>query len=287
MPYYGEIYGGIDPNEVEGFQVGLINTPHRIDVYLDAFKELDVTNKVVCDLGAGSGLLALEALRLGARKVYCVELNPKGFEYLTAIVNAHPQKDQVTLINKDICELTRSDFAEPVDVFVSETLSGLGCYNEGIIHYMNHVRSLYPTAALIPSQIETHLKFVEPNYSDPNFWPQYEHQPALLEGYKLHNNKLQLPQESSDYYGEISEKSDIAKTVLRWNTREEVTHSNYQTHKEYHNTVILLDHEVMYSPGVVKNWNYDMWFYNHIEQETEIMIFLHDKCELVMDVVDD
>ncbi len=53
MPYYGEIYGGIDPNEVEGFQVGLVNTPHRIDVYLDAFKDHDITDKVVCDLGAG------------------------------------------------------------------------------------------------------------------------------------------------------------------------------------------------------------------------------------------
>ena len=287
MPYYGEIYGNIDPNEVEGFQVGLINTPHRIDVYLDAFADIGITNKVVCDLGAGSGLLGLEALRLGARKVYCVELNPKAFEYLTAIVDAHPQKDQITLINKDICELTRSDFAEPIDVFVSETLSGHGCYNEGIIHYMDHAKSLYPTASLIPSQIKTHLKFVEPNYTDPNFWPQYEHQPSLLEGYKLHNNKLQLPQESSDLYSDISENSNIAKTVLSWNNHGELTHSIYTSQEDYHNIVILLDHEVTYSPGVVKNWNYDMWFYNNLEQGTDVMISLHDKCELVMDVVDE
>lgn len=282
MPYYGEIYGGIDPNEVEGFQVGLVNTPHRIDVYLDAFKDHDITDKVVCDLGAGSGLLGLEALRLGASKVYMVEVNPKAHEYLTAVVNAHPDKHKITIIHSDICELSRTDFLEPVDVFVSETLSGLGCYNEGIIHYMNHVHNLFPKAHLIPQSIETSLKFVDPIYTDEYFWPQYEHQPALLAGFKIHNHKTKLSQQSDECYAKIARHTVPEKIMLEWDVNTEHLHEFYTVDNEYTDVIVMLDHTVTYSPGVVKNWSRDMWFYNHITQGTAIELFLHDKCELVM-----
>ena len=282
MPYYGEIYGGVDPNDVEGFQVGLINTPHRIDVYLDAYQDIGITDKVVCDLGAGSGLLGLEALRLGARKVYMVEINPRAHEYLTAIVDAHPDNDKITIIHKDICELKRSDFTEPVDVFVSETLSGLGCYNEGIIHYMNHVNNLFPKADLIPSGIETTLKFVDPIYTDKYFWPQYEHQPSLLAGFKIHNHKTKLSQDSDEYYGKVARETPPVKTLLSWSTQQEKLSAYYDTEQEYNDVIVMLDHTVTYSPGVVKNWSRDMWYYNHLDKGVPLELFLHDKCELVM-----
>lgn len=282
MPYYGEIYGGIDPTMVEGFQVGLINTPHRIDVYLDAYNEIGITNKVVCDLGAGSGLLGLEALRLGARKVYMVEINPKAHEYLTAIVDAHPDRDRITIIHKDICELKRSDFTEPVDVFVSETLSGLGCYNEGIIHYMNHVHNLYPKANLIPCGIESNLKFVPPDFTDQYFWPQYEHQPALLEGFKIHNHKTKLSQDSDRCYDDVAFETPSSKLIFSWNVNSEKLQEFYTVDKDYNDIIVMLDHDVTYSPGVVKNWSRDMWFYNKISEGSQIELFLHDKCELVM-----
>ena len=282
MPYYGEIYGGVDPNDVEGFQVGLINTPHRIDVYLEAFADIGITDKVVCDLGAGSGLLGLEALRLGARKVYMVEINPNAHEYLTAIVNAHPDRDKITIIHKDICELERTDFTEPVDIFVSETLSGLGCYNEGIIHYMNHVNNSFPRAALIPSAIETSLKFVDPIYTDKYFWPQYEHQPALLAGFKIHNHKTKLSQDSDEYYAKIARNTPPVKTLLTWTTQSEELSAYYDTESEYDEVIVMLDHTVTYSTNVVKNWSRDMWYYNHLDKGVPLELFLHDKCELVM-----
>jgi len=282
MPYYGEIYGGIDPNEVEGFQVGLINTPHRVDVYLDAYQDIGITDKVICDLGAGSGLLGLEALRLGARKLYLVEINSKAVEYLKAIVAAHEYSDRITIINKDICELSRSDFAEPVDVFVSETLSGLGCYNEGIIHYMNHIHNLFPKANLIPTGIETTLKFVDPIYTDKYFWPQYDHQPALLEGFKIHNHKTKLSQDSDECYAKVARETKPTKSMLTWSPDSECLESFYTTEQSYTDVIVMLDHTVTYSPGVVKNWSRDMWYYNKIDQGTPIELFLHDKCELVM-----
>ncbi|MFA4640829.1 METTL5 family protein [Pyrococcus kukulkanii] len=70
----------------------------------------DIEGKVVADLGAGTGVLTLGALLLGAKKVYAVEVDPEAIEVLKENVEDF---DNVEVIVGDV-----SEFSEKVDTVV-------------------------------------------------------------------------------------------------------------------------------------------------------------------------
>jgi predicted RNA methylase len=86
MAYYGEEYNGKDVYYPEGFNINMVNQDQRLLVYQKAFNEISVHNKVVCDLGAGTGLLGLEALRQGATHLYLVEMVPESIQPLKSLL---------------------------------------------------------------------------------------------------------------------------------------------------------------------------------------------------------
>ena len=70
----------------------------------------DIKGKVVADLGAGTGVLTVGALLLGAKKVYAVEVDPEAVEVLKENVKGF---DNVEVIVGDV-----SEFSEKVDTVV-------------------------------------------------------------------------------------------------------------------------------------------------------------------------
>jgi hypothetical protein len=99
-----------------------------------------VKDKVVIDLGSGTGMWSIEALALGARFVYVVEKNPVLIKYLEFIFKDHPVK----VIAKDFSELTIADFnqGEP-EALVHEIFSNTGL-GEGLITAFQKVSELFP-----------------------------------------------------------------------------------------------------------------------------------------------
>jgi protein arginine N-methyltransferase 1 len=77
--------------------------------------------KVVLDVGAGSGILALFAARAGARKVYAVEATPMA-RHARALVEANGFGDVVEVIQGTVESVT---LPEKVDVIVSEWMGYL------------------------------------------------------------------------------------------------------------------------------------------------------------------
>ncbi|ACS33033.1 METTL5 family protein [Thermococcus gammatolerans] len=71
----------------------------------------DIVEKVVADLGTGTGVLAIGAKLLGAEKVYAVEVDPKALE--VAKRNAERSGVEVEFIQADV-----SEFSERVDTVV-------------------------------------------------------------------------------------------------------------------------------------------------------------------------
>ncbi|MGC8663796.1 MAG: METTL5 family protein [Thermoplasmata archaeon] len=94
-------------SDIEGFSEHKIlleqyATPPEIasDILLTAFN--DIENKTVADLGCGSGTFAIGASILGAKKVYCVEIDKDAIEI--AQRNCEKLGLEIEFLNMDVKE---------------------------------------------------------------------------------------------------------------------------------------------------------------------------------------
>lgn len=75
---------------------------------------------VVVDMGTGSGVLAMLAVRAGAKRVYAVELDRNNIATLEAVFRANGLADQIVLVAGDV---TKVDLPEKVDVILGEMIA--------------------------------------------------------------------------------------------------------------------------------------------------------------------
>ena len=95
-----------------------INNEHRFGT--DAFLLSDFVqvrqNELVCDLGTGSGIVALLWFRKGGpKKAYAVEIQPDAVELLERSVEENGLKERLVPINADLKELALKDFEKGLD----------------------------------------------------------------------------------------------------------------------------------------------------------------------------
>ncbi len=113
--------------------------------------EAHARGKVVLDIGAGSGLLAMIAARAGAAHVYTVEKNGAVAETAREIVARNGYADRITVIGRLSTELTREDIGGGADLIVSELFANdLIC--EEILPSLRHARRALgrPGAEIMP-----------------------------------------------------------------------------------------------------------------------------------------
>lgn len=105
---------------------------------------------VVIDLGAGTGILGLLAIRAGARRVYAIDASPV-IELARAIAAANGVADRVVFIRE---RSVRVRLPEPADVVVGDQLGALG-YGAGVLEYFADARArlLKPGGRTIPSML--------------------------------------------------------------------------------------------------------------------------------------
>ena len=275
MTYYGDIHNldfAIFPPE--GFQIGMVNDQLRFEHFKKAFEFESVRDKVICDLGAGTGILSLEALRQGAKHVYLVDLTSDTIDALKTIVANHPHKDKITILYKDICELEKSDFAHDVDVIVTETFGG-DLWNEGLIHYIKSVKAIFPDAVSIPNSACSRLEIIDADYSDWNIWPQIGDK-VLIEGYKtLYNGKKF---QATDYgLREDFENSDLKEKVLSWSDDRKTQDSYSLKLDSGKDKLVKLHHFVQHHPQMPESyWTTTAWFFKEIAQDSLLEISMID-----------
>ena len=114
------------------------------NTYYTKMLEHSVKDKVVIDLGSGTGMWTIEALARGAKFVYVVEKNPILIQYLEFIFKDHPVK----VLGKAFSELKASDFdhGQP-QALVHEIFSNTGL-GEGVITAFQKVSELFPDHSL-------------------------------------------------------------------------------------------------------------------------------------------
>ncbi|XP_058788875.1 histone-arginine methyltransferase CARMER isoform X2 [Phymastichus coffea] len=134
----------------------------------------DFKDKIVLDVGAGSGILSFFAVQAGAKKVYAVEASNMAY-HAELLVAANNLSDKITIIAGKIEEIT---IPEKVDCIVSEPM-GYMLYNERMLEtYLHSKKWLKSGGRMFPTRGDLHIApFTDESlymeqFNKSNFWYQ-------------------------------------------------------------------------------------------------------------------
>lgn len=150
--------GSFDPSEHMEF----VKNRGRIEAFKKAF-EIHAPGKVVMDVGTGSGLLAIHALRAGARRVVAIEKDAQMAEIAHANFDRNGVSNKIELIVADALSLTTIPH---VDILCSELLSTWGIVEQQV-PVMKHLLTISTNQPLIiPKRVEDSIQGVYATFGD-------------------------------------------------------------------------------------------------------------------------
>jgi len=129
----------------------LLRDAPRNRPFYRALKAHVTPDSTVLDIGAGTGLWAITAAKLGARKVVAIEMQPMLIGLIKALARDHGVADRVEVIQGDSRQLR---LAREFDVVISETI-GHVVFDEQVVAIMIDARERFLKAggALIPDTV--------------------------------------------------------------------------------------------------------------------------------------
>jgi enediyne biosynthesis protein CalE3 len=139
-------------------QVMLSDTT-RVNAYDEALRHTVRPGDVVADVGAGTLILSLLALRHGAEHVYAIEGDPEVAAIAEIIAESNDVKDRVTIIQGDA---RTARIPTSVDVIVSEMMGYLGPEEEmaDVIARVAR-RHLKRCGTVVPARVVTYLQAIQ------------------------------------------------------------------------------------------------------------------------------
>lgn len=129
----------------------------------------DFKDKVVLDVGAGSGILSFFAVQAGAKKVYAVEASNMA-NHAELLVAANNLSDKIIVIAGKIEEI---DLPERVDCIVSEPM-GYMLYNERMLETYLHAKKWLVPGKNLKNVNNLYFIFILICYSIKLFYVQVE-----------------------------------------------------------------------------------------------------------------
>ena len=142
--YYFESYSSLAIHEV------MLRDEPRTRGYRDAIAALDLSGRVVMDVGCGTGVLSLFAARSGASRVVGIERGAIA-RVAGRIVQLNRMENVVSVLQGRVEDLQLPDLEGQVDVLVSEWM-GYGLYFENMLPSVLAARDrfLKPEGVLVP-----------------------------------------------------------------------------------------------------------------------------------------
>ncbi len=129
----------------------------RRDAYAEALRRTVTPDSIVLNIGAGTGLFALQACRFGARRVYAIEPD----EIISVgrqLAVANGFADRIEFIQELSTDVT---LPEPVDIVVSDLRGVLPLHEHHIAAIRDARRFLAPGGRFIPERDEICAALVE------------------------------------------------------------------------------------------------------------------------------
>ncbi|XP_066507298.1 histone-arginine methyltransferase CARM1 isoform X3 [Hoplias malabaricus] len=137
------------------FQQNMLQDYLRTATYQKAIllNEIDFRDKVVLDVGCGTGILSFFAVQAGAKKVYAVEASAVA-KYAEVLVKSNGMSDRIMVLAGKIEEMS---CPEKVDVIISEPI-GYMLLNERMLEsYLYSKIWLKPKGMMFPTFSDIHL----------------------------------------------------------------------------------------------------------------------------------
>lgn len=148
----------------------MINSNDRLDTLLKPALKDKCKNKIVVDLGCGTGVLGIHALNHGAKFVYFVEKDMEMVYILNNTLSKILPANSYKIIQSDIEELAIDDFdCGTPDIFVSE-FYGPRLFDEGYVNYTKTLRNLFPNCYFIPEKFKVDFYLLDNDTNYP-IWP--------------------------------------------------------------------------------------------------------------------
>lgn len=141
----------------------MIQDEKRTDAYREAIENNKhlIKDKIVIDVGAGTGILSIFAARAGAKHVYAVEFSETA-QLTKKIIAENGFSDKITVIKKKIEDVTDKDIPCKADVLISEWM-GFCLLYEGMLDSVLDARDrfLKPGGHIFPNKSRIHLAAID------------------------------------------------------------------------------------------------------------------------------
>ncbi|XP_078147111.1 histone-arginine methyltransferase CARM1-like [Centroberyx gerrardi] len=170
-------------------QQNMLQDYMRTATYQRAFlvNEADFKDKVVLDVGCGSGILSFFAVQAGATRVYAVEASPMA-KYAQIMVQSNCLSERIMVLEGEVEDVSCPDM---VDVIISEPMGYMLLSERSIESFLYARKWLKPNGLMFPSYGDIHLApfsdeqlYIE-HYARASFWQQRCFHGVNLSG--LHN----------------------------------------------------------------------------------------------------
>lgn len=152
----------------------MLNDKWRNQFFYSALHD-KAKDKVVLDMGSGTGLLSFYALKAGAKFVYCIESDPTSAFITKQVLKANFDNKRFKIINCDFwsTDLTKT-ITHPIDILVSETV-GPGLFDQGMLKTWQSVRPYLAADAIsIPDRLHIDVFIYEDRISSLNFYNHHD-----------------------------------------------------------------------------------------------------------------